>query len=489
MRKFKIIFAIIGIALLCSCEDFLDVKPSNSSDSSTSILNESDAAVAMNSIMRSMTSSVHYGRDFMLYADSKGGDFTIRTAGRGLDAFYLFNHSQRRASFGAFWSHLYSCILQANTLLEGIEKIEADGKGSALLSEYKGRALTARAIFYFDLVRLYGKPYNMDKTSYGVPLELKALDSDAQPTRASVEAVYNQIITDLNAGASLISKKVTRGHLNYYANLATQARVYLHMDNFDLALTAAEKIITDNVYSLYGNDKWLDSWATEFGSESIFELAMYENEGNLGSSSLGYYLLRRYKLTGASGSYMASDYFLDRLNQDPSDVRWGIMDYDESSEDRFGCCMKYVGGHQMKGDKGSIPGATNVKVIRLSEIYLIAAEAALRKTTPDKTKAATYLNKIRKRAPALDPATDATVTLEMIIEEKSKELFAEGNRYWDMHRLGWEIEFNDEFISPSIIMTHRVKVIDRNFYRTILPISQEEIDANPGIEAQQNPEY
>ena len=283
---------------------------------------------------------------------------------------------------------------------------------------------------------------------------------------------------------------MVNGYFNYYANLAIQARVYLHMNNFEAALTAAEEVIETGGYTLYSNENWVASWAKEFGSESIFELGMYENEGDLGTGSLGYYLLRKAKVKNAMGWFMASDYYLDRLNEDPTDIRWGIMDYDETSGTRFGSCMKYVGGFNMNGDKDGKASATNIKVIRLSEIYLIAAEAALSQSVPDNVKAAAYLNEIRKRASALDLATETTVTLDMIIDEKSKELFTEGNRYWDMIRLGREIEFNDDFIDPPIIIPHRTKIIDtKTFFKCILPIPQNEIDANPPIGAQQNPGY
>jgi len=149
---------------------------------------------------------------------------------------------------------------------------------------------------------------------------------------------------------------------------------------------------------------------------------------------------------------------------------------------QFGSSLKYVGGTAMQGDKAS-RSAVNIKVIRLSEIYLLAAEAALSLPTPDKVKAATYLNQIRKRAPALTPANETTVTVDMIMDEKSKEFFAEGHRFFDMIRLNKTIEFNDEFISPAVIITHRAKTIDRTFYKTILPISQTEMDANPPIAA------
>jgi hypothetical protein len=315
------------------------------------------------------------------------------------------------------------------------------------------------------------------------------VDASEKPTRASVGEVYNQIVSDLAEGANTISKSVRNGFLNYYANKAIEARVKLHMNDFPGALAAAEEVINDKKYTLYDNDKWVNSWSTAFGSESIFELGVYENEADLGTSSLGYYLLRLGIIKGASGWFMASDYYLQRLGEDAEDIRWGIMDYDETSPLRFGSSLKYVGGSNMNGDKGGKASATNVKVIRLSEVYLIAAEAAIQQSTPDKMKAATYLNEIRKRSPNIDLATDATVSLKMVIDEKSKELFAEGHRYFDMLRLGWDIEFNDEFIYPNVLIPHREKIIDRTFFKTILPIPQDEIDANPAIGAQQNPGY
>ena len=137
------------------------------------------------------------------------------------------------------------------------------GNGNATLSGYKGQALTARALMYFDLVRLYGKPYNMDKASYGVPLVLEPLDVSAQPTRESVEAVYIQIMKDLTDAAPLLSKTVRlRAIMNYYANLAIQARVNLFMGNYTAALAAAEEIITSDKYTLYANANWVGSWST-----------------------------------------------------------------------------------------------------------------------------------------------------------------------------------------------------------------------------------
>lgn len=491
MKKIFLLITIFSAALFTSCDGFLDVAPTNQGDATKAILNANDAKVAISGLMRKMGSSDYYGRNFILYADAKGGDLAIRSQGRGNDALYTFNHSATSNAYGGFWAQIYNCILQANNIIMNIEKIEAAGNGSATLSDYKGQALTLRALFYFDLVRLYGKPYNMDKTSYGVPLVLTTITAKAKPTRSTVEQVYTQIVKDLTDAEPLLSKTVgtsTNGYVTYYANKAIQARVYLHMNNNSLALAAAEAVITSTKYTLYSNANWVASWSKEFGSEAILELGMYANEADLGTGSLGYYLLRKSKVTNAMGYFMGSDAFVARMGEDATDVRKGIMDYDETYSEtgiyRYGSCLKYTGS-DLKGDKGST-SAVNVKMIRLSEMYLIAAEAAL---PTDALKASNYLNEIRKRSPGLALSTSSTVTLDMILNEKSKELFAEGQRYWDMIRLNKTIQFNDNFITPTVIITSRPTSIDRTYYKAILPIPKSELDANPAIASQQNPQY
>lgn len=485
MKKHNIFFAALLFVGFTSCKkDFLDVKPTNAGEAETSIQTAADAKVMINGLMSKMTSSDYYGRNFILYGDTKGGDLTIFSQGRGLDALYTFNHSKSSNNYSGFWNQIYHCILQANNIITSIDRLQAAGT-TENFDNYKGQALTARALMYFDLVRLYGKPYAQDKSSFGVPNITEPLDASAQPLRATVEQNYTQILNDLKEAEPLLSKSKSNGYLNYYGNKAIQARVYLNMENYAEALSAAQEIINSNVYKLYSNADWVNSWKTQFGSESIFELGIFPSESDLGSSSLGFYLRRKGHGGGSAlGWFMASDYFLDRLNQDPDDVRWGVMSYDESSASHLGASYKYSGSTELEGDGKSTSTAVNIKVIRLSEIYLIAAEAAYH---IDKDLAATYLNEIRKRSPNLAPVSGATITMDMILDERSKELFTEGQRFFDMLRLNLPITFNDEF--GGITVSHRPKTIDRTFEKVILPIPQDEINANPGLEAQQNPGY
>jgi hypothetical protein len=486
MRTYTILIAVLLLFGFTSCKkEFLDVKPTNSVDAPIAIQTAADARVMINGLMSKMTSASYYGRNFVLYGDAKGGDLTIFSQGRGNDALYTFNHTKTSSSYSGFWDQIYHSIFQANNILANIERLKAAGT-TENFDIYKGQALTARALMYFDLVRLYGKPYTQDKSSYGVPNITTPLELTAQPLRATVEENYTQILKDLKEAEPLLPKTKTNGQLNFYANKAIQARVYLTMANYSDALSAAQAIINSNVYVLYTNAQWVDSWKTQSGTESIFELGIYPNESDLGNTSLGAYHRRRnHGNSNILGWFQASDYFLDRLRQDPTDVRWGVMSNDESSTTRMGASYKYSGSTALAGDgKSQSSTAVNIKVIRLSEIYLIAAEAAL---PTDKALAATYLNAIRKRAPALAPATAATITIDMILDEKSKELYTEGHRFFDLLRLNRPITFNDEF--GSITVPHRPKTITRDFEKVILPIPQDEINANPGLAAQQNAGY
>lgn len=483
MKKSIILFITVSTLCLSACKDFLDVKPSNSSDASVTIQTEADAKVMLNGLMRRLISSDYYGRNFLIYGDAKGGDITIVSQGRGLDPLYTFNHTATGNSYSGFWTRMYNTMLQANNIINGIDELEAEGT-TINFDTYKGQALTIRALAHFDMVRLYGKSYTDDKDSYGVPVVTKMLAPDAQLSRNSVAETYDQIIKDLKDAEELLPKKKNNGYINYYANKAIQARVYLTMGDFDKALEASETVINSTEYSLYTNEKWVDSWSEQFGDESILELLMEKDQGELGSSSLGYYYLRSGD-ERAYGNFIASDYYLNLLSEDEEDVRWGIMTDDELG--RQGACYKYVGSVDKMGDGKETFTDVNIKVIRLSEIYLIAAEAALKKNSPDKTKAKNYLNEIRKRAPNVELATAANITEEMILNEKSKELICEGQRFFDLIRADKSITFNDEHV--GVTMTHREKTIDRSFNKTILPISSTELIANPVLKEQQNPGY
>lgn len=520
MKKINIILTAIVILFTASCQGFLDVRPSNYSDADYAIENAEDANYLMYGLMRKMTSSSYYGRNFPMYADAKGGDFTTFSAGNGGDGWYYFTHKPNSNSYEGYWSTIYNCILQANNIITKCEALKKDGADD--LDSYIAQAKTLRALFHFDLVRLYGKPYNMAgaPATLGVPVVTEILEPYAQLTRNTVGEVYTQVVKDLTESAADLSKSKLNGFVNYYTNQAILAKVYMYMDKYADALTILENIIDSNKYSLYPADKWVESWTTEYGSESIFELSITE-KNDLGSSSLGAYYRRRGHVISGGGVFLASDIWMSIMGK--NDVRWGIMGEDQASEDareqkadaedegeevdaevlaligRRGANYKYSGDTGENdpfgnpgGDKGNGNSTSvNVKVIRLSEIYLNAAECAVR--TGDNAKATDYLSAIAERDP--DWVAPATITVEDVMNERRRELACEGVVYFEYMRQNMTVKYDDDLFGNGTTppTSGRGSLengwVTRDWFKTILPIGQDELNANPKLKDQQNPGY
>jgi hypothetical protein len=171
------------------------------------------------------------------------------------------------------------------------------------------------------------------------------------------------------------------------------------------------------------------------------------------------------------------------LDEDPNDVRHGLIEQGTNEGVNFRWLAKFRGNN---GD-GDFK-VNNPMIMRLSEIYLIAAEAALMKSSADQGKADIYLHKIRERAnPA---ATQITATVDEVLKERRKEFIGEGHRYYDLGRLGLTINRNTP--DNRLPADSEYKIVDpwntaEDQFQVILPLSQSERTSNPA--ALQNPGY
>ena len=89
---------------------------------------------------------------------------------------------------------------------------------------------------------------------------------------------------------------------------------------------------------------------------------------------------------------------------------------------------------------------------------------------------------------------DETLSLERVLNERRKEFYGEGHRLYDALRNNQTIERKDVKISAisstkHLSMPDEAKKFDRNYYKVVLPIPKFEIDTNPNIASQQNPDY
>ena len=486
-------FAVI--VMMSSCKDFLELLPTQNIPAEQSMGNVQDAQNALNGVYRLLTSSASYGRDMLLYADLKGGDMGLVGTAIAGDALYFFSHTPNSNSLQGYWNQFYLIILQTNNIISNVDAgkvVIGSGADQTNLNNIMGQTYAIRGLCHFDLARLYGYPFLKDKgASLAAPVVTEILSAQHKASRNTVAECYAQAIADLNAAIPLLSVTKKNGALNKYGAQAILAKIYLYKGDYENAYTTAKSIIDAGAYTPYTSANWVTSWKGQFGSESIFELIMLGTEGNLGSSSFCSYFAPRRTPRNDLGSVMVSDIFFEMFNNYPNDARWGIFGYDEfhnlgTIPGRKGWLQKY------EGDGKANIRDTNIKVFRLTEVLLIAAEAAIEKSSPDNANAVNWINIVRKRDPSLPDLTTSAIKIELLNEierQRRIDLIGEGQRYFDVLRKGGTVRFKDGGNFPPPQVGNRDATVDWNYHRCVLPIGQDEINANPILKDQQNPGY
>ena len=244
------------------------------------------------------------------------------------------------------------------------------------------------------------------------------------------------------------------------------------MTTAENAIQGAEK----EGYALWTNEEYPTAWGNDASAsnpgEILFEIVNLTTDSP-GKESMGY--LNSY--SGYDDMCITCSFY-QLLKADPNDVRLKLLSFDKKY-------YAYVNKYQPQ--QGENITDANIPLVRLSEAYLNAAEAAVQ--TGDNTKAVTYLNPIVQRANPENSVEGKTLTLENVLDERRKELVAEGHRMYDVIRNGMtvnRIDVKDSDISKTKHNTTYMKY-DWTFYKILLPIPKREIDANPNIK--QNPGY
>ena len=480
----KIGFLVVVISLWGCGDDYLNVEPTTAIGEGAVVESVDDIYAGLVGAYDYLTSTNYYQGDYLLISDVMGDDFINPTwSSNWLGGYYDYSWTKISSNFSDQYQDIYIGINHINEILAKAANIEPDDTYDDLIAQL--RAL--RAMMYFDVVRLYGPLYtNLGKgdisaDALGVPLITEPLTDIFQSFyRAKTSEIYDFVISELETVVDQVSTAKRNGFINQYGVRTLMARVYLYMNNTDDALTQAEKVITDGGYTLLSMAEYVDSWESEYTNESIFELAVSE-EDNGSWNNVGYYVSPDgYK------EAIASDDFLALMNDDPDDIRFSLLTYD-SSVDAYYPSKKYPGRGNVK--------VNNPKVLRLSEVYLIAAEAALKEN--DATKAGKYLSDLReKRTPTEARKYETAISLDDILYERRLELFCEGHRAWDVWR-------NQRNIVRYTSATEKLEkrhnddplgsdgIIEYDYYKIIAPITERELELLPeeDRDIQQNPGY
>ena len=479
--KIKILFLIIlaGISFSCS-EDFLNETPrleqSNELTLSTYAgLNSSTAGA-----YAELCATGWYGAELVITADLKGGNAKRGpvSSGRYVDE-YLWNNSP--SSTIDLWTPAYATIAKANNVINKIDGgFTETAVTQAQLDRLKGECLFLRGLAYFDLVRTFSQPYSSGRENLGVPVVL--VTENAYPARNNVGEVYDRVVTDLLAAIPLLPAVSIRKADGAFATKTTAnallAKVYLYMENWQGAADYATTVIgtqgltlfTAADYTTWDNDGYWGSGGA--GSEIIFQV-----DGSEGNTYHGYWDAISYMMDPEGYGDIAASNDLISLYE-TGDVRADLFREPASYPGNF-WSLKYP------GRLGKVPRREyNVPVLRLSEMYLIRAEALLNGASVSGATALADFNAIRTNRGL---AVAASVDLAEIYRERRRELAFEGNELYDLARTQRSLDREDftGLSNEDITFAPGGSAETNNLWA--MPIPQSEMDAN--VNMVQNPGY
>jgi hypothetical protein len=406
----------------------------------------------VNGLYAAIKSGQYYGGRYIVYNEIRGEDF-INELTNGVTGLQTWNHTLNTNTNEVvnLWNAAYYAINSANVFIDGMttkgNSVVGDEQGRA----YQGEARFIRALCYFDLLRLYARPYwDGNGSKDGLPLRLTGNKGPGANdlARSTVAEVYTQILEDLNFAEQNLPQNhssallnTTRAHKN--TAIALKTKVLLSMQRYSDVVTEANKIVSANApfTAATGVAHALQADITNVfkapytTSESILSMPFTANNLPGTQNALAHYFTPASLATPAPGN---GEYSLNPSGIVVNDA-WTATDKRRSFLFTAPNGKRYL----IKFPVG--PTQTDyVPVIRYAEVLLNLAEALARSTNSVDSRAVALLNAVRGRSDAsavYDAAdfADANELVTAILNERHIELLGEGFRSFDLLRLGQTI--------------------------------------------------
>lgn len=456
MKTKNIFYRVLLIALpfvYTSCSDLLDVEPEDRITKENFYKTESDFQAATgplyNKVWFDFNDKFYYG-----LGDGRSANMYAPFS----DYVYPFTDLTETGLTGPLvsaWGSLYNVIQQSNNVIIGIT---GSTVSESVKSKYIAEARFMRGTAYWYLASLWGDVI--------ISTDPKELVKNPIVNKNPLKDVYEFAMRDLEyAAKNLPAQAGQSGRLTKYSAFGMLSRVYLSYsgvsDNpnsgtrneeyLDLAKKAALKVINEGPYVLMDNYADLFKIENNNNTESMFALQWVPN-GDYGvnntqqayfafssditgdDAAWGYWtrasynVLQEYEPTDnrRKATWMADDDFYAEINKSN-----GGFTVDHSKD--FLTVKKGVVGSTKDNAKITrMNSALNTYMLRLGEVYLNYAEAALgnNASTTDAT-ALMGVNKLRLRA---NVGTKSSLTYNDIIHERRVELCMEGQYWYDLVR-------------------------------------------------------
>jgi len=420
---------IVAALALTSCNDYLDITPEGQVSRDDLLSTDEGVEDAMYGVYSELREADLYGSrltfrglDVMSQQFSSTNNSTIAALGR-----YEYDNSSVQGIFESIWTKAYNTISNINSVLGSPLVADATTYPECI---YRGEALGLRAFLHFDLVRIFCEQITQNEQASGIPYATEfSLDT---PDYVTERQAYQNILDDLLLSEQLLScedgykddrdyMRDRQTHFNLHAVRATLARVYLTMGWQEKALEYAEKVINNSPYTLLKKAELTDDLCGMlYKQETIFGV---------------YYdtfwtdIVKPYLWQTTTGlAYNPRDDIEDLYTG--NDRRSVFVGYtDAGTQMRFQRFTdKYKKNSTTRpGESGWIPG---INMIRLPEMYLIAAECLL---GDDPKRAEQVFGAVLDSRDATK-ATTGAFSISDIDAERYREFYGEGQTFFNLKR-------------------------------------------------------
>lgn len=442
----------VGITIATtSCEGFLDITPDGQVKRDEMLATNEGVEDALYGVYAKLRNTTLYGQE-MYFSSLEIMSQTLYCYGNtGVTALgqYDYNNTTVKNVFAMIWNDMYNNISNVNSVLNAPL---VDGTNAYPANIYKGEALALRAMMHFDLMRLFAEQITVNPNAKGVPYATEF--SLKTPDFETLAENYNHVLADLQEAERLLADEGEyenttsfmadrQIHLNLHAVRALMARVFLTKGDKEKALEYAEKVIAQSGRQL------------KTKTEVINDVAgvLSKKECLFGVYFSGFYTQVSAKLQQTI-SYSSLDLrgdFMEMYEKGVSGLDFRTTAY-FTSVDLGGTAKyrlsKFTDIYDLQNNASARPAdlIQGINMIRLPEMYYIAAECLLDKDYP---KALDYFNEVvtNRGLDALSGEGEETLTQEVINTERYKEMIGEGQTFFNMKRQNLSIPSYDNSVT------------------------------------------
>ena len=504
MRKNIYMFLMSVLLCMTSC---LDKFPESAVAEDQAITTVEEADQAVIGIYSSFLSSALYSGYLTLLPDVQCDlVYAVNGYSNNLGDIWRWDILATNGQIEAVYGSLYSLIGNCNFVLENAAKLMptlVDDEDVDHLENLCGEAYFARALAYSELIKLFCVDYKNDEDAKGqLGVVLRTSYYKEQPIeRSSLYDSYQLVLADLDKAAGYLAldedyDPAYDGYLynystyfNEYTVYALRARVALYMRKYEDAVKYSSKIIDSKMYTLSSVNAEYSAgvsyydlmWQNDLSTEVIWKIGFTSSNygGALGS------VFFNYDYSSYKPDYVPAQWVLNLYAQ--TDGRYNTFFRTATTGYSHGLTWplvyKYWGNQDLYAE-AQLLNTSMPKVFRLSEQYLIRAEAYCNLETPDYSKAGRDISTLRaaRYTSGSSAALNADNAMEVIEEERVKELYMEGFRLQDLKR--WHKGFERTPQTQSLSNGSSLK-IDKDNPLFVWPIPQHELES-PGANIEPN---